>query len=481
MSPAMNGSCGNRPKLSRRAFLGGAASGTIIGLLPQTAALAKGPDYVLEPKAGRAQLLDPGAPKTAIWGYEGLTPGPVLRARQGEPFRVRLRNRLTEPTTIHWHGMRIDNAMDGVPDLTQAPVPPGGTFDYRFTPQDAGTFWYHSHYRGYEQVARGLNGVLIVEEKVPPAVDRDVVLVFDDWRLKESGEIDSGSFGAIGDRAHAGRLGNILTLNGAPLHDLAVRSGERLRLRLVNVANARVLAIGFPGHRPMVAAFDGQPVAPFEPGRDDLVLAPGQRIDLIMDMTAAPGRKTPIEVDTGREKLVAGNLVYQTGSRVRRPADDAIPALPANPLAAGVDLAAAMDVDIVMTGGAMSFFEQAVYKGKNFLARQLAQEHGQVWALNGVAGMPKEPLFKAARGRAVRVRLVNDTRWPHGMHFHGHHVREIARNRGVVRPHWRDTVLIQPGEEITVAFLADNPGKWLIHCHMLEHQLGGMITWFAVA
>lgn len=472
-----------KQKLSRRIFLSGVSAGAFAGLMPSFAgrALAGTPAYVVEPKAGRAQLLDPGEPKTGIWGYDGHAPGPILRAKQGKPFWVKLRNGLMEPTTIHWHGIRIDNAMDGVPDLTQAPVPPGGTFDYRFTPQDAGTYWYHSHYRGYEQVARGLNGVFIVEEEDPPAVDRDIVLAFDDWRLMENGEIHSESFGSIRDRSHAGRLGNILTLNGAPSYDVTVRSGEKVRLRLVNVANARVLDIAFPGHTPKVVALDGQPVTPFDAGKGDLVLAPGQRIDLIMDMGAGPGQKTPIEVDTGRETIVAGHINYRKDVRTKLHSGEPISALPLNPLPINVDLNEAMDVDIVMTGGAMSFFEQAVYRGKNFPARELVREHGQVWALNGVAGMPKAPLFRAARGRAVKIRLVNNTRWPHGMHFHGHHVREIARNRGTVRPHWRDTVLVQPEEEIMVAFLADNPGKWLIHCHMLEHQVGGMITWFEVA
>ena len=472
----------SRWNLSRRQLLSGVAAGAVANFMPSLTApaLAGTPDYTLKTKLSSVQLLDPGEPKTDVWSYQGLSPGPILRAKQGEPFWVKLQNELSEPTTIHWHGIRIDNAMDGVPDLTQAAVPPGGTFDYRYTPKDAGTYWYHSHYRGYEQVARGLNGVLIVEEREPPMVDQDIVLAFDDWRLKDSGEIHEESFGSLMDRTHAGRLGNILTLNGAPLFDVPVRSGERVRLRLANVATARVLNISFPGHAPKIIALDGQPVAPFDAGKEDLLLGPGQRIDVIMDMISAPGQKTPIQVDTGRETLVAGHIVYKAGAPPKQQVRKSFDGLPANPIPENVNLSQALDVDIVMTGGAMSFFEQAVYRGKNFPARQLAREHGQVWALNGVAGMPKAPLFSAARGRVVRIKMSNKTRWPHAMHFHGHHVREVARSQGTVRPHWRDTVHMEPDEDITVAFIADNPGKWLIHCHMLAHQLGGMITWFEV-
>ena len=123
---------------------------------------------------------------TPIWGYDGLSPGPTLRVKQGEELKVRLVNDLDQPTVIHWHGLRIDNAMDGVPHLTQMPVAPGQSFDYRFTPPDAGTFWYHTHFGSSEQLARGLYGVLIVEEPDAPPVDRDLMLVIDDWRLMET-------------------------------------------------------------------------------------------------------------------------------------------------------------------------------------------------------------------------------------------------------------------------------------------------------
>jgi FtsP/CotA-like multicopper oxidase with cupredoxin domain len=124
------------------------------------------------------KLLDGRALK--VWSYNGQVPGPVLRVRLGEEVVVRLKNDLPQPTTIHWHGVRVPNAMDGVPGITQAPVPPGGTFTYRFVPKDAGTFWFHPHVRGAEQVERGLYGVLIVDDAKTLPYSRDEVWVLDD-------------------------------------------------------------------------------------------------------------------------------------------------------------------------------------------------------------------------------------------------------------------------------------------------------------
>ena len=113
--------------------------------------------------------------------------------------------------------------------------------------------------------------------------------------------------------------------------------------------------------------------------------------------------------------------------------------------------------------------------------RDLVRRHGKVWAFNGEAGLTEAPLAKYQRGQTVRIRMVNTTAWPHAMHFHGHHVREVAHSKRQPLPYWRDTVLMLPQEEITVAFIAHNPGKWMCHCHMLEHQAGGMATWYEVA
>lgn len=467
--------------LTRREFqLGGLVVAGGAALLGRGRPASASAAHVLSPRPGTAQLLETPEPATNIWGYRGLVPGPLLDVVQGEELRVDLVNGLPQPTTIHWHGIRIDNAMDGVAYLTQEPAIPNETFAYRFTPPDAGTYWYHPHNRTWEQMARGLYGMLIVRERQAPAVDLDLPLILDDWRLDGQGQIDTRSFGAIHDKAHAGRVGNVLTLNGKPSDDIKVQSGDRVRLRLLNAANARIMALKFEGHAPIVIALDGQPVTPFAPDGNVVLLAPAQRADVIIDMTGEVGARAKILALTQREQLHLGDIVYDPRKRRRaKPLTDLV-VLPGNPMPTELDLDNAVTTELVMTGGAMSPFPSARYQGKDYAVRDLVRQHGKVWAFNGEAGMTEEPIGKYGRGQTVKFRMVNDTAWPHAMHFHGHHVREVAHAKRAPQPYWRDTVLMLPREEITVAFIAHNPGKWMCHCHMLEHQAGGMATWYEV-
>src|SRR6266851_8723472 len=178
--------------VSRRSLL---LAGAGLALTPQlrsrpARADASG-DIRITVAPGRAGLVGPDHPQTEVWAYGGTVPGPVVRLRQGEPVRIVVENRLDEDTTVHWHGIRLPNAMDGVPGLTQPTIKPGGTFAYEFTPPDAGTFWYHSHANSQVQLGRGLAGALIIEEKDAPAVDRDELWFIQDWRLTD-GQIAPG-------------------------------------------------------------------------------------------------------------------------------------------------------------------------------------------------------------------------------------------------------------------------------------------------
>jgi FtsP/CotA-like multicopper oxidase with cupredoxin domain len=206
---------------------------------------------VLRAAPAEVPLLGDGYPATAVWGFDDQVPGPGLRVCQGDMLRVELRNELPEPTTIHWHGLRVPHAMDGVPHLTQPPVPPGGRFTYAFRCEDAGTFWYHPHANSPEQLGRGLAGALIVEEPAgsAPAVDRDVTWLLSDVRVGPDAAIRD-DFRNVRDIFHAGRLGNAVMINGrVPQGGFEVRAGERLRLRLINAANARVFALTFRTRR----------------------------------------------------------------------------------------------------------------------------------------------------------------------------------------------------------------------------------------
>jgi FtsP/CotA-like multicopper oxidase with cupredoxin domain len=465
--------------ITRRNFLvsGAALAGAAHFGFPAQAVTGRKPVVLT---AGRATAplakgID-GAGPTDIWGYNGMCPGPALRCRAGEKIAVRLVNRLDQPTTVHWHGIRIDNAMDGVPGLTQKPVMPGGTFDYEFTAPDPGTYWYHTHNKTWEQLARGLYGPLIVDEPEPPAFDKDLTLVIDDWRLDRNGTIDERSLGSRHDWSHAGRLGNWLTVNGVSRPKFALKRGERVRLRLINAANARIFRIAFEGEDFQVIALDGRAIKPRPLERGLLELAPAQRADLAFVASRPDGTASPLREVSHREPLSFAQISYLPGGT-----KGALPALPRlEPADLSLDLGMAARHDLIMTGGAMGGMTPMRHKGRMMDVRELASR-GQFWGFNGATGDLETPLFTVERGRTVIVNMVNDTTWPHAMHVHGTHFRVIKRNgKPVSAAPWRDTVLLHRRESAEIAFAADNPGKWLLHCHMVEHAASGMTTWFDV-
>lgn len=469
--------------IDRRRFLSGAACLAGAAVLSPRPGLSAPADPVptlkLRAQTAKAALMGPSQPPTDIWSYGKTSPGPLIRIPQGKPVHVRVDNALAEPTTVHWHGIRLDNAMDGVPGMTQEAIPAGGGFDYRFTPPDAGTYWYHSHERTYEQVARGLYGALIVDEALPPAVDSDRLFLADDWRLGEDGQI-AGGFGNFHDMAHGGRLGNWLTVNGHTEPAFEVKPGERIRLRCISAANARIMSFAIPGAVSHVIALDGQPLAAPILLTAPLILGPANRAELIVDIPPEASGPLPIqEVSTG-ELIVAA--VFNVSGEALRPKAAAVPVLPANPLPSA-DLSDPLVLPLVMEGGAMGGMGSDIeYQGKMYDLRTLVTEHGKAWALNGIAGPVMKPLARIARGRTVIVDMDNKTAWPHAMHLHGHHFRVVAKaGQAIAGEPWRDTLLMQPGERARIAFVADNPGKWLFHCHMLSHHLGGMGTWIEVA
>ncbi len=460
--------------LSRRRFLAG--TGLAVGapalMIPARTPHAAAPRLVARP--GTAQLAPAKYKPSDIWGYEGGVPGPVLRLKRGERLARTFVNELPQASTIHWHGIRIDNRMDGVPHLTQAAVEPGGEFLYDFTVPDAGTYWYHPHNRTWEQLARGLYGALIVEETEPVEVDRDEVLLIDDWRLAEDGNL-AGNFGNMHDMSHAGRLGNWLTVNGDGDLRMPVRRHERLRLRLVNTANARVMKIELRKMAGWVAALDGQPLERLAP-METLTLAPAQRADLIVDVLAAPGEEAFIASAEGENGYAMVTFPVTDSAREAR-LDEPQP-LPANDIPALGDLEKARIVPLAMQGGAMGQMQGAMMGGQMMGMRDLVQK-GKFWAFNGIADMPHDPLVSIDRGETVVIRMENETAWPHAMHLHGHHFRQVMAD-GSFGP-LRDTLLVDRTETASIAFVADNPGDWMLHCHMVEHSETGMMTWIRVA
>ena len=442
--------------MDRRAFL---ATGAALTLAPR---LSFAQARKLRVAAAKQSLVGAQHPATDVWAYNGTVPGPELRFKQGERLRIEVENALGVATTVHWHGIRLPNAMDGVPGVTQKPIPKDGRILYEFDLPDAGTYWYHPHLGNPEQVSRGLYGALIVEERDPPPADRDVVWVLSDWELNHEARIDE-EFSSPMAASHDGRIGNSVTLNGGMPESFAVRAGERIRLRLINCASARIFALRFEGHTPMVIAYDGHPVAAHPAAR--VVLGPGMRVDLMLDCAAQPGSRHRVVDDFYRQsayELI--KLAYRDESPLRQAFPPiGVPAM--NPVARP-DLAKAARHRVVFGGGA-----------KGAIPNQAAHK-GLFWTVNGkpmAEHQHHEPLLQLKLRQSYILELVNDTAWHHPIHLHGHAFRVLPGDR------WGDTVLLEPKGRAEIAFIADNPGDWMFHCHVLEHQATGMMALVRVA
>ena len=341
-----------------------------------------------------------GGTAAPAWGYDGGAPGPTLQVGRGEEVRIRLVNDLPEPTAVHWHGVRLANAMDGAPPLTQAPIAPGKSFDYRFVAPDAGTYWYHPP----GQMGHGLYGMLIVHEAEPVDVDRDVALILDD------------------------STGHVI-VNGAAFYEIRARLNERLRLRFLNASPSAIFALRLAGLRTFVMATDGQPVVPFVARGGRLVLGPGNRLDAFVDCGLKPGESTPIVLESADTAAPIASIACETGEPARpAPRDDPQP-LPPNGLPERMDFRGAFRLDAT-------------------IGRQ--------------PGRDGRPLFTVKRGRTVMLGFSNTTSESRSIHLHGHSFRLLDSLDDGWKPFWLDTIPIAPQGDVRIAFVADNLGKWAL-------------------
>ncbi len=394
-------------------------------------------------------------PAMQVWAYNGQVPGPTLRIRLGDTLKARFVNRIPMATTIHWHGVRVPNAMDGVPHVTQPPVQPGGTFDYQFTPKDAGTYWFHPHVRGSEQVERGLHGVLIVEDAAPAPYSQDVLWVLDDWRLDATGQID-GKFNTRHDLAHDGRWGRMRTVNGRSNEVLRVRPGERIRLRMLNCANGRAVVPHFGSLRAKLLAVDGKYLrAPIDMPRFEM--APGNRLDVDITFDLASER-IPVQdlFSPSRPQVLAA--IEVDGEPIDTPRFESPAAAHVPRWAEGLDVPMHHD------------YRMSARRGG---------EHGIEWMFDNqpFTGHDAHPIsMDLVRHRFHRVRFSNDSGRLHPIHMHGTFFRVLARNgEAVDEPFFRDTVLVRGRETVDLGLVPTDVGKWMVHCHILEHAESGMM------
>jgi FtsP/CotA-like multicopper oxidase with cupredoxin domain len=463
---------------TRRTFTTGLAA-TLLSLgnaAAQTAPALPEEDGFRVLTAGPKRVkLHPDAPAEAeLWAFNEAVPGPVLRARLGEEVRVRLKNRTSKPLTLHWQGVRIANAMDGVGGLTQAPVAPGKDFDYRFTPPDAGTFIIRPLVIGAsaEPTERGLSALLVVEERERLPADQEIALIFDDWRLNPDGSL--APFGELLESATTGRLGNFPAVNGKP-PPLALEPapGSRIRLRLANLCNARSTGLRFEALRAYVIGVDGQPTENFEPLRSTLPFGPGSRYDLLFDLPAEAGVKGSVMALIGAGLPLLTITTAGTPASAKRPALPPIAAPPANKLLAPmIRLQDATRRDLIIAGGAKRGTGGApVYDG----------DPKRIWTINGASGeVSAKPLFSVKRSTPVSLAIRNDTPAVQPLHVHGHVFRLLHPMDDGWEPYFLDTVQVPENRTVRIAFHADNPGKWLIASTVLERFDTGLWTWFEV-
>jgi FtsP/CotA-like multicopper oxidase with cupredoxin domain len=390
------------------------------------------------------------------YGYNGQVPGPVIEAVQGVPLEIAFTNSLSEPTLIHWHGLQIPAAMDGT-QATQRPVAPGETFIYRFTPPDAGTFWYHPHQNETEQLEKGLYGALIVRGAGEPVVDREQILVFDDVDADKQGRL--AKFGGFRQR-HDGREGDIRLISGKAEPELTIAAGQVERWRIINASSARYVRLSLQGYRFRIIGTDGglieEPVEVTE-----VLLPPADRVDVLVG-PFEEGETLAIESLRYLRSTMKMRGTERFGTlkvEAAKPSRASIPRRlrTIEPLAA----AGATPNRTVKFSVGMS-----LRRGLDFLVNGEMHHHDQPVKV----------------GELQVWDVVNASLMDHPFHLHGFFFQVLSINgKAPAFRSWEDVVNLPPRSTVRIAWMPeDRPGSWMYHCHILEHHEAGMMGHFEV-
>lgn len=454
---------------TRRRFLGGLAGVVAVGVGAGGAARywlgtpvdQAGVDYQLIAAPLDVELV--AGHQTPAWAFGGLAPGQELRVRQGEWLRVRFINQLPVETTIHWHGIRLPLDMDGVPYVSQLPVKPGEYFDYRFRVPDAGSYWYHPHVASSEELGRGLVGPLIVEEREPTGFAHEAVLNLKNWHVDEEGAFLP--FSIPREAARNGTLGRLSTINGVHRATVDLPAGQIVRVRILNLDNTATYRLNFRGDAEMrLYALDGNPIEPRAFGKD-YWMGPGMRVCLAVKM---PPAGEEIAIRDGSVRLGTLRSVPAEAA-----ATDWPPALPANPIAEP-DLANAEKLNFN-------------FEWVGEVSDTTEGKPPSLWQINGIAWditdktCADRPIAKMQLGKSYVLELKNMTQYQHPIHLHGMSFKVIASNRRKIIPYFTDTFLLGKNERAQVALVADNPGIWMFHCHVIDHMETGLMAAIEVA
>ena len=404
--------------------------------------------------------MPPPAEPAAALAYAGTIPGPLLRIKKGEELKLRFMNRLAEPTQLCFPGLRPPNASAGYGGLTGPKLAAGQSLDIRFAPPDAGFGLYFPHAGKTDaaQQGRGLFGPIIVDETEKPDIDEDFAVVLSDWNVDDKGQVKD-DFADPALARGSGRKGSLVFANGAaaPLN-LVARPGARVRLRIGNAATARLTNVAIQGAKTVIVAVDGQPSDPFEPLRNQFPIGPGARFELMFDMP----REKDAKVGFSLRDPAGADLPFITIKAAGDPVAERTTALRLAPnplLPAEIALENGRRTDIVVTGGGTSPF-----------------------AVNGVTftDWGPKPVVALPRGAVSVFAIANRTAVVQAMRLGGHAARILHSMDDGWEPYWRDTILVQPGRTLSIAFVADNPGKWPIESSIPEHRAAGVGAWFQV-
>ena len=405
--------------------------------------------------------IQPGL-KTEVWTYNGSLPGPTIRVRKGDRLVVKFTNSLPEPTTIHWHGLRVPAAMDGT-EAVQNPVLPGQTFEYAFTVPDAGTYWYHPHIRSSAQIGAGLYGAIVVEDPAEPKLGDDMVLVLSDIGIEDDGTLTpADENGDIG--AYFGREGNTVLVNGRIMPKLLARVGVPQRWRAVNAARSRYFRFNLPGQKLVKVGSDGGLLERPVPV-DEVTLAPGERADLYVLPAVTAERAVVVpRMDANRFNLPGPEA---PGELFRFELTEDAPGFGAEALPEAFSPIELPDT----TGAPVQRVE----------LMEMQEAGGGILGINGISGNHGEhgehEMLMSHVGTTEIWELTNTTPYDHPFHLHGFFFQVLdVDGKPPAYRELKDTLNLNPKEKVRVAVhFDDRPGMWMFHCHIVDHHELGMM------
>lgn len=393
------------------------------------------------------------------WGFNNTLPGPIFRADKGDRIIISAKNKLNEPTVIHWHGIRLPASMDGT-DSVQKPIAPGEEFQYDFIVPDAGTFWYHAHQNETVQMERGMYGALIVSDPEDPKVDSEQIFMIDDMKLTAGNEFKNGNAISRWIERHDGREGNTLLINGRENFTTTIHAGQTERWRFVNSSSARYFRLYLGGKKFRIIATDGGLIeTPVE--AEEVLLVPGERVDVLVG-PFAEGETFPIE-----------SLPYNRMTMVKygRKKYGEVRVLTAQPTA--------FSKPVMMRSIQPLASADAEVNRKIRFSVEPSLSHGIDFLVNGETHATDAPV-KVDELQVWEVR--NSSLMDHPFHLHGFFFQVLEINGKA--PHfvsWKDTVNLPPRGKVKIAWMPDDrPGSWMYHCHILEHHEAGMMGHFDI-